>query len=280
MANDDSVRDAVSRLTGPTLGALLGSALVTGCLVESGPEAPASCPAAVVGDAEDLRPSVIPDEAPQCAPAPAEVLGACVSHELGLTKTELQVEIEGVIAEVGSGSPPVECPFPTSVGTLASTTAAPAAEEDVRWIRIEADGESWVIALAAPDNTTALTVGQPVSASIEWSRSNAYLRYRLELRDVSDSTLWWFIADTGSPPIERTPDCLPVRLGPVECLSEATCWKEQHHAIEIDGASVSPGQQVIIDDLRFTNGASSFSYEPSCTDVPEGWRVLSGTREG
>lgn len=266
----------------PVCGAwVLCSMLAGGCLLEDEPDTLApSCPSPVVGDFDGYQPSVLPDEAPACTSALSEVLGACVSHEHGLTEEYgLHTELEGVITEVGTGPPPVPCHFPNGVGTL-GVGATPPAPEDVRWVRLDVDGESWVFALAAAGNTTALAVGQRVSASIEWQQASFQLSYHLELRDESGLTLWWLVADNAPGPIERTPDCLTMRLGPAECLSEEPCWQVQHHSMAFDGALVSPGQQVIIDDLRFTNGASGFTYDATCTDIPGGNRLLASTREG
>ena len=70
-----------------------------------------------------------------------------------------------------------------------------------------------------------------------------------------------------------------MRLGEPVCNSADACTRMQHHALEIGGTTVGPHAQVVIDGLRFTNAASWYGYDTTCTDQPYGLRMLAATRE-
>lgn len=273
------VRGSRRRIPGAVLGGLLAGASSGGCVDEV--DEPSSCPAEAVGEREAWEPAAIPAEVPACVAAPPQPLALCVEDAMGVTAAEeLAIEVSGEITAVGTGKPPSDCVGLDVVGSLlddAGDLVPP--PDDVRWIELDVDGVSWVIALAAPGNTTSLAVGDRVSASIERDQGLSYGRHRFELRDETGDTLWWLAADTQSEPLELTPQCVPLRLGAPMCHGQGTCGQEQHHEIEIDGVAVSPGEQRVVDGLRFTHGGSLFVFDASCSDPLHSWRMLAATRE-
>lgn len=263
------------------IGGLLGATFGWACSPEPEPE-PRSCTPEVVGEADDWQPPVLPADVAACAPAPAEPVALCIERELAQPdEPDIALDRTGVVTDAGMGKPPGDCIGLDVVGRLLDDdgTLVPA-PEDVRWIELDVDGESWLIALAAPGNTATPAVGDEVSLSIDRKVQSFNLHTRVELRDQAGQTLWWMAADDGSEPLEYTPQCLPVRLGAPQCQTAGACWQAQHHALEIEGVSVAPGTQAVIDGLRFTHGASAIHYDDTCTDVSFGWRMLAATREG
>lgn len=245
---------------------------------------PRTCDDEVVGVAEDWN-AEVPVDTPECAALPAEpVIGFCLRREGDAGEddgsAELAVEISGKIVEVGSGVPEGSCVGLNYAGNIYDEFAELAvAPEDVRWIRIDADGDTWELVLTAPNDLAPLAVGDSVRAWFERVGIAFGFGYRLDLRDAEAEPLWWFVSDSPSEPVEHAPGCLPMRLGEPVCNSADHCWRMQHHTLEIGGTTVGPHEQVVVDGLRFTNAASWFSYDATCTDYPYGHRMLAATRE-
>lgn len=263
-------------------GSVLGLALGLG--VACSPELdPRACSAEVVGQPEDWE-AEVPVATPECVDVPyAPPIGFCAEHEGGAHEApELDVELAGEIVEVGSGAPPVQCSGLQARGSLFDPTdgSLMVPPEDVRWIRLDVDGEIWVLVLVAANDTAPLAVGDEVTAWLEWEIVPFWSRHRFDLRDAGGEPLWWFAEDLALEPLERTPACASVRLGEPVCNSFFQCWRMQHHALEIGGVAVAPHEQAVVDGLRFTNGASWRSYDDTCTDVPYAWRMIATTREG
>ncbi len=260
-------------------GLVLGAGLGMAC----GPEPdPRVCADEVAGERADWE-TEVPVATPECNDLPfAPPIGLCVEHEGGTTdERELDVEIAGEIVELGTGVPPARCAGPNMSGMLFDEQGELAAPpEDVRWIRLDVDGERWVLALMAAHDTAPLSVGDEVTAWIEWEIAPFFARYRFDLRDAEGEPLWWFADDSGFEPVASPPACQPVRLGEPVCNSTDVCWRMQHHAVKIGGTALAPHEQAVIDGLRFTNGSSWRSYDAACSDAPSGWRMLAATREG
>lgn len=274
-------RDMMERLaTHGVRGSVLGLVLGVAC----GPEPdPRACSDEAVGEPEDWD-AEVPVATPECADLPyAPPIGFCAEHDGGAHEAlELDVELAGEIVELGTGAPPAGCSGFQASGSLfdAYDGALAVPPEDVRWLRLDVDGESWVLVLVAAHDTAPLAVGDRVTAWIEWKVVPFWSRYRFDLRDADGEPLWWFAADVSLEPLERTPACEPVRLGEPVCSSFFQCWRMQHHALEVGGTTVAPHEQAVVDGLRFTNGESWLSYDATCTDVPYAARMIAATREG
>ena len=272
------VRLAEAAACGLGLGFAVGFGLA--CAPELDPR---TCSDAIVGEPEDWQ-AEVPVATPECVGLPyAPPIGFCAEHEGGDHEAlELDVRLDGTIVELGTGAPPADCAGMQATGSLFDPIdgALAVPPEDVRWIRIDVDGERWVLVMVAANDTAPLAVGDDVTAYVEWKIVPVWWRYRFDLRDADGEPLWWLADDIAFQPVEDTPGCQPVRLGEPACNSFFQCWQLQHHALEIGGATVAPHEQAVVDGLRFTNGASWFSYDASCTDVPYGERMIAATREG
>ncbi len=246
--------------------------LLTGCPTTDGTAPP-----------EDTAPDE--PELPVCVDEGLPQLGACVAWvgeptiaEEGYRST---LTAAGVVTEIGSGAPPVECePHDEGAAALGPYGAAEAA--DTPWFRLEdAAGVAYTLALAVPGFVPP-AVGEDVSLTYDWRTGWDTTHGSAVLSDAAG------VVASLSTELQVDALVLPTgftaSVGEGVCQAETECSESTDWQVELsDGtttAALAPGEEASVGGYRLTAGElTEITSWKSCSDGPSSMFELAVARE-